>query len=59
VRPGLAEDAVAVLHTREPVWKAIAAGNRSAVTALAGDDLDIDGDKIAALRLLGYFEKVD
>ena len=59
VRPGLAEDTVAVLHTREPVWKAIAAGNRSAVTALAGDDLDIDGDKITALRLLGYFEKVD
>lgn len=27
--------------------------------ALAGDDLDIRGGKVAALRILGYFEKVD
>ena len=48
-----------MLETREPVWKAIAAGKRGAVAALAGDDLDIRGGKVAALRILGYFEKVD
>lgn len=59
VHDGLDPDTVAVLETREPVWKGIAAGKRGAVAALAGDDLDIRGGKVAALRILGYFEKVD
>lgn len=59
VHEGLAEDSVAVIETTEPTWKAIAAGQRNAVAALAGDDLDITGSKLQALRILGYFEKVD
>ncbi|ASK35928.1 MBL fold metallo-hydrolase [Alcanivorax sp. N3-2A] len=59
VLDGLAADTVAVIDTTEPTWKAIAAGERNAAAALAGDDLDIRGGKLDALRILGYFEKVE
>lgn len=59
VHEGLDDDTAAVLVTREPVWKQIAAGQRNPAMALAGSDLDIRGGKVAALRILGYFEKMD
>jgi alkyl sulfatase BDS1-like metallo-beta-lactamase superfamily hydrolase len=59
VHNGLADDTVAVIDTTESTWKAIAAGKRNAAAALAGDDLNIEGGKLDALRILGYFEKVN
>lgn len=59
VENGLHDDPVAVLDTSESTWKSIAAGSRSAALALAGDDLNIDGGKLDALRILGYFEKIE
>ncbi len=59
VESGLGGDLIAVLDTTETTWKSIAAGTRSAPLALAGDDLNIEGGKLDALRILGYFEKIE
>ncbi|KAF0805597.1 beta-lactamase domain-containing protein [Alcanivorax xiamenensis] len=59
IESGLDDDSVATLDTSEITWKSIAAGSRSAALALAGGDLNIDGDKLDALRILGYFEKIE
>lgn len=59
VSEGVDSDAVATLHTTEGTWKAIAAGIQNPAAALAGEDLDIDGSTLSALKILGYFEKID
>ena len=59
VHDGIDDDVVATLDTTEATWKAIAAGIQNPATALAGDDLDIDGSTLSAMKVLGYFEKID
>ncbi|UJJ32951.1 alkyl sulfatase dimerization domain-containing protein [Halopseudomonas maritima] len=59
VSDGLDSDVVATVQTTEATWKAIAAGIQNPATALAGEDLDIDGSTLSALKILGYFEKID
>lgn len=59
VHQGLDSNAAATLQTTEGTWKAIAAGVQNPAAALAGDDLDIDGSSMSALKILGYFEKID
>ncbi|TXS92897.1 MBL fold metallo-hydrolase [Parahaliea maris] len=59
IHTGIDEDVVATLDTSEATWKAIAAGLENPAAALAGDSLDIEGSKLAALRILGYFETID
>lgn len=59
VSDGLDSDVVATLLTTENAWKSIAAGIQNPAAALAGDDLDIDGSTLSALKILGYFEKID
>ena len=59
VHTGIDDDVVATLDTTEATWKAIAAGIQSPATALAGEALDIDGSTLSAMKVLGYFEKID
>ena len=59
VHTGIDDDVVATLDTTEATWKAIAAGIQSHATALAGEALDIDGSTLSAMKVLGYFEKID
>ncbi|MEL0169053.1 MAG: alkyl sulfatase dimerization domain-containing protein [Pseudomonadaceae bacterium] len=59
VSEGLDSDVVATLQTTEGTWKAIAAGIQNPAAALAGEGLDIDGSTLSALKILGYFEKID
>lgn len=59
VSDGLDGDVAATLQTTEGTWKAIAAGIQNPAAALAGEDLDIDGSTLSALKILGYFEKID
>ncbi|ERP89316.1 beta-lactamase [Alcanivorax sp. P2S70] len=59
VHTGIDDDVVATLDTTEATWKAIAAGIQNPATALAGEALDIDGSTLSAMKVLGYFEKID
>ncbi|TDG11855.1 MBL fold metallo-hydrolase [Seongchinamella unica] len=59
VDAGIDEDVVATINTSEATWKAIAAGMQNPATALAGDAMDIEGSKLSALRILGYFETIE
>ena len=59
VHTGVDDDVVATLDTTEATWKAIAAGIQNPATALAGEALDIDGSTLSAMKVLGYFEKID